>query len=76
MRAGEGQARGRFQLQEEDLANSRICIQDTEKGNGIQGGSPLEKRPGGREGRTMVSEDAQRCPKAQPAMSSNLKQQY
>ena len=76
MRAGEGQARRRFQLQEEDLAKNRICIQDTEKGSGIQGGGSLQKRPGGGKGRTMVSEVAQRCPKAHPAMSSNLKQQY
>ena len=73
MRAGEGQARGRFQLQEKDLAKNRIYIQDTEKGSGIQGGGSLQKKPGGGKGRTMVSEVAQRCPKAHPAMSSNLK---
>lgn len=76
MKAGEGQARGKFQLQEEDLANNRICIQDTEKGNGIHGGGSLQKRPGGGKGRTMASEVAQRHPKAHPTMSSNLKQQY
>lgn len=75
MKAGEGQARENS-TQEEDLANNRICIQDTEKGNGIHGGGSLQKRPGGGKGQNRLVKLHRGTQKAHPTMSSNLKQQY